>query len=270
VPESNIGAIPEHDVPSEAGSRPPRRHWSRPRGGRLRALLRRFGATLPESRADRVLVVATLTAIILVGASSVAILQSTPEGETVTFDAPTLVTASESSTTTATVEASTSTTLPAAAAAAESAVKGPQAPPADPRAATPIIQIGEMRIPKIGLVHPIYEGVTLTVIDKGPGHWPGSAMPGGIGNSVFAGHRVTHSRPMRNIDQLVEGDEVIFRTNDGVFTYRVTGHEIVTPQDVHIVNPTPDATMTIFGCHPPGSAKQRYVVRGALVSSTPA
>jgi sortase A len=266
VPESNIGAMPEHDVPSQAGSRPPRRRSGRPRGGRLRALLRRVAATLPESRADRALVIATLTVIIMVGASSVAILHSTPKGETLAFDAPTLVTVSESSSTTATVEASTSTTMPAA----ESAVKRPQSPPVNPRAPTPIIQIGEMRIPKIGLVHPIYEGVTLTVIDRGPGHWPGSAMPGEIGNSVFAGHRVTHSRPMRNIDQLVEGDEVIFSTNDGVFTYRVTGHEIVTPQDVHIVNPTPDATMTIFGCHPPGSAKQRYVVRGALVSSPPA
>ena len=33
-------------------------------------------------------------------------------------------------------------------------------------------------IPKIGLQHPIFEGVWLDVVDHGPGHWPGSAMPG--------------------------------------------------------------------------------------------
>jgi sortase A len=265
VPESNIGVMQEQDLPTQPDSPSPARV------GRLRALLRRWSASLPESRVDRAVVVATLTAIILVGGASVAILRSSPPDESLAFDAPTLVTTSELPSTTTTLEATTSTTGAAPAVAAERApAKTPQAPPVNPRAPTPIVQIGEMRIPKIGLVHPVYEGVTLTVIDKGPGHWPGSAMPGELGNTVFAGHRVTHTRPMRNIDRLVEGDEVIFRTNAGVFTYRVTGHQIVTPQDVHIVNPTPDATMTIFGCHPPGSAKQRYVVRGTLASSMPA
>ena len=263
MPESNIGVMQEQDLPTQPGSPPPAR------AGRLRALLRRWSASLPESRVDRALVVATLTAIILVGGSSVAILRSSPPAERLTFDAPTLVTASELPSTT-TTEATTSTTVAAPAVVAAAPVKTPQAPPVDPRAPTPIVDIGEIRIPKIGLVHRIYEGVTLTVIDQGPGHWPGSAMPGEVGNTVFAGHRVTHTHPMRHIDQLVEGDEVIFSTKDGVFTYRVTGHQIVTPQDVHIVDPTPDATMTIFGCHPPGSATQRYVVRGILASSTPA
>ena len=41
-------------------------------------------------------------------------------------------------------------------------------------------------------------------------------------------------------------------------------------KDVHIVDPTPDATLTLFACHPPHQAIQRYVVRGVFVSSTPA
>jgi sortase A len=117
-------------------------------------------------------------------------------------------------------------------------------------------------------VHPIFEGVTLTVIDHGPGHWPGSAIPGQLGNMVFAGHRVTHSHPFRNIDKLVPGDEVFFRDKDGEWRYIVTGHEVVKPQDVHIVTPTPNATMTLFACHPPGRAIQRYVVRGVFDSKT--
>ena len=130
-------------------------------------------------------------------------------------------------------------------------------PPINPRAAQAIVKIGEIHIPKIGLVHPVYEGVTLTVIDHGPGHWPGSAVPGQLGNSVFAGHRVTHSHPFRRIHEMAPGDDIIFKMQNGTFTYKMTGHQIVTPKDVHIVNPTTDATVTLFACHPPGSARQR-------------
>jgi LPXTG-site transpeptidase (sortase) family protein len=137
----------------------------------------------------------------------------------------------------------------------------PSAPPANERAKVPIVKIGQIRIPKIGLVHPVYEGVTLTVIDHGPGHWPGSAVPGQLGNSVFAGHRVTHSHPFRNVDKLVPGDEIIFAMPNGTFTYKMTKQEIVKPTDTWIVNPTQTATLTLFACHPPGSAAKRIVIR---------
>ncbi|HEX5615902.1 MAG TPA: sortase, partial [Acidimicrobiia bacterium] len=71
----------------------------------------------------------------------------------------------------------------------------PEAPPDDPYADVPIVPVGSVVIPKIGLDHTVYEGIWLTVIDEGPGHWPGSAMPGERGNTVFPGHRVTNSRP---------------------------------------------------------------------------
>jgi sortase A len=141
----------------------------------------------------------------------------------------------------------------------------PVAPPANPTAKVPIVKIGEIRIPKIGLVHPIYEGVTLTVIDNGPGHWPGSAVPGQLGNAVFAGHRVTHTHPFRNVDKLVPGDEIIFVMPNGTFTYRMTKQQIVSPSDTWIVNPTDTATVTLFACHPPGSATKRIVIRGEFV-----
>jgi sortase A len=140
----------------------------------------------------------------------------------------------------------------------------PSAPPADERAKVPIVKIGEIRIPKIGLVHPLYEGVTLTVVDRGPGHWPGSALPGQLGNSVFAGHRVTHSHPFRHVDKLVAGDEIIFAMPNGQFTYKMTKQEIVKPTDTWIVNPTQDATLTLFACHPPGSAAKRIVIRAVF------
>ena len=95
-------------------------------------------------------------------------------------------------------------------------------PPLDAYANVPIYQIGTMAIPKINLVHPIFEGVWLTVVDHGPGHWPGSAMPGQRGNSVFAGHRVTHTHPFYDLDLLAPGNRVIFYMPSGTFTYEVT------------------------------------------------
>lgn len=159
------------------------------------------------------------------------------------------------------VPTTTVTTLPLADPAPRTR---PSAPPADERAKVPVVKIGEIRIPKIGLVHPVYEGVTLTVVDRGPGHWPGSAVPGQLGNSVFAGHRVTHSKPFRHVDQLVPGDEIIFVMPNGTFTYTMTKQEIVRPTDTWIVNPTQDATLTLFACHPPGSAAKRIVIRGVF------
>jgi sortase A len=246
------------DLMSDAGTQvpdpvapqpsPPARRRPRP--------LRWISSRLPEGRADRALVIATLTAVLVVGGSTLAIVRSTPAPAS-EQDAPVL----EALPTTTTTEPVTTTT-------AVPVISTPIAPPVNPRAAEPIVKIGEINIPKIGLVHPIYEGVTLTVIDHGPGHWPGSAAPGQLGNAVFAGHRVTHSHPFRRINELVPGDEIIFKMQNGTFTYKMTSFQIVTPKDVHIVDPTRDATLTLFACHPPGSARQRYVVKGAFVSAT--
>jgi len=240
---------PGDQLPGSPPSGPPRQ-----RRNPLRALWSR----LPEARADRALVVATLTAVFLVGGSTLWIVRPTPNAKAAVQDAPVLDVLP------------TTTTLPPTSTTIAAAPRTmPIAPPVNPRAAEPIVKIGEIQIPKIGLVHPIYEGVTLTVIDHGPGHWPGSANPGQLGNAVFAGHRVTHTHPFRRINELVPGDEIIFKMANGTFTYKMTSFEIVTPKDVHIVNPTSDATVTLFACHPPGFATKRYVVHGAFVSAAP-
>jgi sortase A len=143
----------------------------------------------------------------------------------------------------------------------------PEDAPTDPYADVPVVPVGTIVIPRLGLEHTVYEGVWLTVIDHGPGHWPGSAMPGGRGNTVFPGHRVTHSHPFRDLDLLAPGDEVVFRTPAGEFTYAVTSTQIVVPTDMWVVDPTEQPTMTLIACHPKHSARQRIVVKGALVRS---
>lgn len=142
----------------------------------------------------------------------------------------------------------------------------PERPPAAPYADVPVLAIGELEIPKVGLHTPLYAGVWRTVIDHGPGHWPGTAEPGGFGNTVIAGHRSTYTQPFRHIDQLLPGDEIVVRTDAGAFTYEVTGSEVVGATALSIVDQAPGHTITLFACHPVGSAAQRYVVRGSLVS----
>lgn len=140
------------------------------------------------------------------------------------------------------------------------AERAPVAVPKDPYAPEPIRQIGNIYIPKIGLDQNLMQGITLRNIDKGPSHWPGTAMPGENGNLVVAGHRTTNTKPFRRIDELRPGDQVFFTVDDVTTAYHVTGSQIVTPDAMWITDQTATATATLFACHPPGSAKQRYVV----------
>jgi sortase A len=159
---------------------------------------------------------------------------------------------------------------PAPPAAPPPPLSQPEPAPADPYADVPIVAIGEIEIPKIGVHETVNEGVWRTVIDRGPAHWPGTAEPGGWGNSVYAGHRSTYTEPFRRIAELVPGDEIIVRTDRASFTYEVTGSEIVDDSALYIVDQTPGRTITLFACHPIGSADQRFVVHGTLVSEAPA
>jgi sortase A len=180
--------------------------------------------------------------------------------ERVQMDAPTAL--PEPTTT----EAPTTTTTTAPPGSHSKA--GPVAVPADNYAPEPVVYIGTIEIPKIGLVSKMYHGITLNNIDHGPSHWPGTAWPGQPGNFVVAGHRVTHTHPFLNIDQLTPGDQVIFTVFGGRFVYVVTGHEVVDPSDVAIINQTSTPTATLFACHPPHWATYRYVVHLAYQSMT--
>jgi sortase A len=112
----------------------------------------------------------------------------------------------------------------------------------------------------------MYEGIRLSTLDRGPGHWPGSAMPGQAGNVVVAGHRVSHNAEFRRLDELVAGDEVIMSTFEGRFVYRVVSTQIVTPDALWIVEQTPARTATLFACHPPGSVRERIVTHLELAT----
>jgi len=102
-------------------------------------------------------------------------------------------------------------------------------------------------------------------LNKGPAHIAGTALPGAAGNCVIAGHRTTHSKPFLHLDTLAAGDEVLLTDLGGIrHRYLVTGSEVVDPDDVRVMDPTPQPSLTLIACHPPFSARYRLVVKAAL------
>ncbi len=140
--------------------------------------------------------------------------------------------------------------------------------PADvpaPDVILPIQLMGRIQIPKIGLDTDLRDQITQESIDLGPSHWPGTAAPGGFGNAVIAGHRNSHSAPFREAGNLTVGDSInLVNASGQSYHYVVTEMFVVTPDAMWITEQTPGRTLTLFTCHPLGSATQRLVVRAAL------
>jgi sortase A len=155
--------------------------------------------------------------------------------------------------------------VPAAAPEPEAAaLPQPAAVPSDD-ATEPLVVLGSIEIPRLGLATTLYQGIALSTIDQGPSHWPGTALPGQLGNVVVAGHRVTHSRPFRHLDRMQPGDRVIFTVGDQRTEYEMVANEVVAPDGMHIVEQRAEHTATLFACHPPGSARYRFVVHLRMV-----
>ena len=164
-----------------------------------------------------------------------------------------------------TFEAPPALSSAAAAQAILDALPTPEAPPSDPYAPVGVVGVFEMAIPKIGLDRTVSEGVWLTVIDRGPAHWPGTAEPGGWGNVVIAAHRTTHGGPFLRIGDLVAGDRIALRDEGETFVYVVTGSEVVTPDALRIVEQHPGHALTLFACHPIGASTHRLVVHAEML-----
>ena len=84
-------------------------------------------------------------------------------------------------------------------------------------------------ISKIGASYDIIQGTDTASLEKGPGHYPGTALPG-LGQTVaIAGHRTTYLAPFRHIDALTPGDRIVLRMPYARFTYVVQYRKIVVP-----------------------------------------
>ncbi len=130
----------------------------------------------------------------------------------------------------------------------------------------PYERLGRVAIPRVGLEVAFGEGVHAKALEHGPGHWPGTPMPGQLGNSVLSGHRNTHTAPFKQLNLLDRGDKVI-ATVEGrkPVTFRVDRTTIVKEaefKDLVLRQPKdPGArTITLFACHPAGNPVNRIIV----------
>ena len=156
----------------------------------------------------------------------------------------------------------------------------PAAPAAAPAVAP--VDLGEglaiLRIPRLGRDYAkvVFEGVRPADLRRGPGHVPGTAMPGAVGNTVVSGHRTTYGAPFGQLDELAAGDAVVLETRDAWFTYRLVREEVVSPSEVEVTLPVPrrpgekptKALLTLTTCHPRYSARQRLIAYAELVETT--
>jgi sortase A len=153
----------------------------------------------------------------------------------------------------------TDTTAPATTAPPVTTAPPPTPPDGDAAA--------HIAIPKIGLDKIVVEGVSVADLKRGPGHYPGSPMPGQEGNAAIAGHRTTYGAPFNRIDELNPGDEILVTTLQGSFRYEVFEQQIVTPDQVEVLNDFGDNRLTLTACNPKYSARQRIVVIAKLAAN---
>lgn len=125
---------------------------------------------------------------------------------------------------------------------------------------------GTISIQRIGLDMAFVEGTSRDDLKKGPGHYPGTPVPGTIGNAAIAGHRTTYLHPFGDLDKLLPGDLIVIKTLAGSFVYRVSKPWFkVKATDVWVVDNTPDPQLTLTACHPKSSAEFRIVIKAKLV-----
>lgn len=129
-------------------------------------------------------------------------------------------------------------------------------------------EIGELYIPKLDAILPIYHGTSEDELEKGVGHYADSVLPGENDNSVLSGHRDT---VFRKLGEVGVGDSLIVTTSAGEFEYKVSKVRIVGKDDRTVIVPKPNATLTVSTCYPfhyIGSAPKRYILVAYLASKT--
>jgi len=133
-------------------------------------------------------------------------------------------------------------------------------PPPPPGGALAILTI-----PRIHIDAAVVEGVGVSDLKKGPGHYPKTPLPGQPGNTAIAGHRTTYGAPFYHLNEVAPDDDIFLSTSNGTFHYKVVLQHNVDPSDVKVIDPTPDNRLTLTTCTPRFTASQRLVVVARLI-----
>jgi sortase A len=125
-----------------------------------------------------------------------------------------------------------------------------------------------LKIPKIGLEVPVFNGTDDLTLNRGVGRIIGTAQFGQGGNVGIGGHRDGFFRGLKD---LAVGDRIELKTRARTETYRVDDIRIVKPRDVQVLTDRGVDSLTLVTCFPfyfIGDAPQRYIVR-ATASGAP-
>nr|WSW68115.1 class E sortase [Streptomyces sp. NBC_00995] len=174
-------------------------------------------------------------------------------------------------------------TTPAPQASAETSA--PDAPkPAAPAAAPEAYRDGKpfamLYIPRFGngWEWPVLENTKVQTLQKGLGHYRGTAAAGATGNFAVAGHRRTYGDPFKDFPKLRPGDAVIVTDGTTWFTYRIdrTPYRTV-PSDVGVIDPVPRKSgfdgpgryLTLTTCEPEWGSSHRLIAWAHLDATQP-
>ncbi|OFE14438.1 hypothetical protein BA895_10800 [Humibacillus sp. DSM 29435] len=145
-------------------------------------------------------------------------------------------------------------------------------PPPVPATGEPYL---DLTIPRLGddWRWVVVQGVGLTQLALGPGHYPGTVGPGEVGNFAVAAHRSTHGEPFAYLDRMLPGDLVRFSFGARAWTYRVDKSFLTDPSDVGVLDPVPGEPtakptrrlLTLTTCDPRWGNERRLIVVGTLV-----
>jgi LPXTG-site transpeptidase (sortase) family protein len=125
--------------------------------------------------------------------------------------------------------------------------------------------LARLEAPSVHMATTVLEGSDDGTLSRGAGHIEDTPFPGQRGNIGIAGHRDTVFRPLRNVHV---GDPLDLTTADRVYHYRINKTSIVDPDDVYVLDPTSEPTVTLVTCYPfeyIGHAPRRYIVQAQLV-----
>jgi sortase A len=129
--------------------------------------------------------------------------------------------------------------------------------------------VGRISIPKIDASYDVVQGTDASSLEKGPGHYPATALPG-VGQTVaIAGHRTTYLAPFRHIDELKPGDRIMLTMPYARFTYVVQYHRIVMPTALWVTKDVGYDRLVLSACNPLYSAAQRIIVFAKLSQVQP-
>jgi sortase A len=129
--------------------------------------------------------------------------------------------------------------------------------------------IGRVRIPRIGVDYALVEGTDDASLQRGPGRYPATGLPGQERTTAIAGHRTTYQAPFRKLDQLERDDEVLIEMPYADFAFRVRRAAVVEPDRTEIVRDLGRERLVLTACHPLYSDAQRYAVFADLESVSP-